>query len=88
MESQAEAKTEKEAGNAAYKKRQFDEAIQHYNRALELDDSDISYLTNRCSTLTFLPPPSPTPQTAALINWLPACVRVCHAMRYTSRYTL
>ena len=45
--AKAEAKAEKEAGNAAYKKRQFDEAIQHYNRALELDDSDISYLTNR-----------------------------------------
>ena len=44
----AEAKAEKEAGNAAYKKRQFDEAIQHYNRALELDDGDISFLTNRC----------------------------------------
>ena len=43
----AEAKAEKEAGNAAYKKRQFDEAIQHYDRALELDDGDISYLTNR-----------------------------------------
>ena len=47
----AEAKAEKEAGNAAYKKRQFDEAIQHYDRALELDDGDISYLTNRCMAL-------------------------------------
>jgi stress-induced-phosphoprotein 1 len=47
----AEAKAEKEAGNAAYKKRQFDEAIQHYDRALDLDDGDISYLTNRCVRL-------------------------------------
>ena len=53
----AEAKAEKEAGNAAYKKRQFDDAIQHYNRALELDDGDISYLTNRCvaSATVFCP---------------------------------
>ena len=56
---QAEAKAEKEAGNAAYKKRQFDEAIQHYNRALELDDSDISYLTNRCPILAPIPPAIP-----------------------------
>lgn len=45
----AEAQREKEAGNAAYKARQFEAAIQHYDKAIELDDSDISFLTNRCS---------------------------------------
>ncbi|XP_020216657.1 hsp70-Hsp90 organizing protein 1 [Cajanus cajan] len=45
----AEAQKEKEAGNAAYKKKDFETAIQHYTTALELDDEDISYLTNRAA---------------------------------------
>ncbi|KAK7309033.1 hypothetical protein RJT34_05455 [Clitoria ternatea] len=45
----AEAQKEKEAGNAAYKKKDFDTAIQHYTKALELDDEDISFLTNRAA---------------------------------------
>uniref|UniRef100_A0A0D6R9N2 STI1 domain-containing protein n=1 Tax=Araucaria cunninghamii TaxID=56994 RepID=A0A0D6R9N2_ARACU len=45
----AEAQKEKEAGNAAYKKKDFETAIQHYTRAMELDDEDISYLTNRAA---------------------------------------
>ncbi|GAX84944.1 hypothetical protein CEUSTIGMA_g12365.t1 [Chlamydomonas eustigma] len=43
----AEAIKEKEAGNEAYKKKDFQVAIQHYNKAMELDSSDISFLTNR-----------------------------------------
>jgi stress-induced-phosphoprotein 1 len=43
----AEATKEKEAGNEAYKKKDFQVAIQHYNKAMELDSSDISFLTNR-----------------------------------------
>ena len=46
-ERKAQAHKEKEAGNTAYKARQFEQAIQHYDRAVELDDSDISFLTNR-----------------------------------------
>ncbi|KAG6475876.1 hsp70-Hsp90 organizing protein-like [Zingiber officinale] len=45
----AEAQKAKEAGNAAYKKKDFETAIQHYTRAMELDDCDISYLTNRAA---------------------------------------
>ncbi|RDX66642.1 Hsp70-Hsp90 organizing protein 1, partial [Mucuna pruriens] len=44
-----QAQKEKEAGNAAYKKKDFETAIQHYTKALELDDDDISYLTNRAA---------------------------------------
>ncbi|KAK1376399.1 hsp70-Hsp90 organizing protein 3-like [Heracleum sosnowskyi] len=45
----AEARKEKEAGNAAYKKKDFDTAIQHYSKAIELDDADISFVTNRAA---------------------------------------
>ena len=40
---------EKQKGNEAYKKKDFDTAIQHYDRALELYDKDISFLTNRAA---------------------------------------
>lgn len=46
----AQAQTEKELGNAAYKKKDFDAAIAHYTKAMELDDEDISYITNRAAT--------------------------------------
>ena len=45
----ADAMAEKEAGNAAYKKKDFQNAIEHYDRALDLYDEDISFLTNRCA---------------------------------------
>jgi len=37
---------EKELGNAAYKKKSFEEAIKHYKAAIELDATDISFITN------------------------------------------
>jgi tetratricopeptide (TPR) repeat protein len=37
---------EKELGNQAYRKRNFEEALKHYNRAIELDSGDITYLNN------------------------------------------
>ncbi|CAM0945041.1 unnamed protein product [Alopecurus aequalis] len=48
-ERKAAAQKEKEAGNASYKKKDFETAIQHYTKAMELDDEDISYLTNRAA---------------------------------------
>eukprot|EP00262_Sarcandra_glabra_P006503 TRINITY_DN18832_c0_g1_i1.p1 TRINITY_DN18832_c0_g1~~TRINITY_DN18832_c0_g1_i1.p1 ORF type:complete len:622 (+),score=117.52 TRINITY_DN18832_c0_g1_i1:180-2045(+) len=45
----AEAQREKESGNAAYKKKDFETAVEHYTRAFELDDADISFLTNRAA---------------------------------------
>ncbi|PKU79113.1 Heat shock protein STI [Dendrobium catenatum] len=45
----AEAQKEKEKGNTAYKKKDFEEAINHYTKAIELDDEDISFLTNRAA---------------------------------------
>eukprot|EP00878_Enallax_costatus_P022068 GHUV01023400.1.p1 GENE.GHUV01023400.1~~GHUV01023400.1.p1 ORF type:complete len:318 (+),score=111.77 GHUV01023400.1:746-1699(+) len=37
----------KSKGNDLYRSRKFDEAIEAYNRALELYDKDVSFLTNR-----------------------------------------
>jgi stress-induced-phosphoprotein 1 len=35
----------------AYKNKQFEAAIAHYNRAFEIFDEDISFLTNRWDAL-------------------------------------
>ncbi|XP_067010003.1 stress-induced-phosphoprotein 1 isoform X2 [Anabrus simplex] len=40
------ARKEKELGNEAYKKKNFDEALVHYNKAVELDGTDITFLNN------------------------------------------
>ncbi|KZV40986.1 hsp70-Hsp90 organizing protein 2 [Dorcoceras hygrometricum] len=48
-ETKAQAQKEKENGNAAYKKKDFETAIQHYSKAIDLDDEDISFLTNRAA---------------------------------------
>ena len=45
----AEAKKEKELGNAAYKKKDFDVALAHYDKAISLDDEDISFITNKAA---------------------------------------
>lgn len=41
-----EALNEKKIGNEAYKKKNFEEALQHYNKAAELDPTEIVYLLN------------------------------------------
>ncbi|XP_015121416.1 stress-induced-phosphoprotein 1 [Diachasma alloeum] len=41
-----EAIAEKQKGNDSYKKKDFDAALKHYNRAVELDPTDITYLLN------------------------------------------
>lgn len=47
-ERKAAAAAEKAKGNEAYKARRFEEALTHYDAAVQLDDSDISFLTNKC----------------------------------------
>ena len=48
-ETRKEALAAKEAGNAAYKKRDFDTAIANYDKAIELDPEDVSFLNNRAA---------------------------------------
>ncbi|KAL1559751.1 Hsp70-Hsp90 organizing protein 3 [Salvia divinorum] len=47
--SEEDRERREEAGNAAYKKKDFETAIQCYSKAVELDDEDISFLTNRAA---------------------------------------
>ena len=43
------AQAAKQRGNEAYKAKRFEEAIAAYNEAIALDDSDISFITNRAA---------------------------------------
>ncbi|CAF2777422.1 unnamed protein product [Rotaria sp. Silwood2] len=43
------AETEKEKGNEAYKKKDFETALIHYNKATEIDPINMTYYTNRAA---------------------------------------
>lgn len=45
----AQALAEKELGNTAYKAKQFETALQHYDRALALDPSNVAVYTNKAA---------------------------------------
>lgn len=42
-----QADIEKEKGNEAYKKKDFETAINHYSKAIELEPMNMTYYTNR-----------------------------------------
>lgn len=46
-----QAVEEKEKGNAAYKKRDFSTALVHYDKAIELDPTNVTFLTNKAGKL-------------------------------------
>lgn len=48
-EEKPESQKEKEKGNEAYKRKAFDEAIEHYSKAIELNPDDLSFRTNRAA---------------------------------------
>ncbi|KAJ3040339.1 Hsp90 cochaperone [Rhizophlyctis rosea] len=50
-EKRAASDKEKDLGNQAYKKRKFDEAVKHYDKAFELDGTNIAVLTNKATAL-------------------------------------
>lgn len=40
---------EKEKGNEAYRQKMFDIALQHYDKAIELDSSNMAFLSNKAA---------------------------------------
>ena len=46
MEDEEKAKREKLLGNEAYRKRDFDLAMEHYLKAVELDPKEMAFLSN------------------------------------------
>ncbi|KAK7463303.1 hypothetical protein BaRGS_00038104 [Batillaria attramentaria] len=50
--NKTKALEEKEKGNAAYKKKDFETALSHYEKAFELDPTNITFLTN-CAAVFF-----------------------------------
>lgn len=43
----------KEKGNEAYKQRKFEEALNYYNQAIELNPKNMLLFTNKAGTLSF-----------------------------------
>jgi hypothetical protein len=79
--SQAQAAQEKELGNEAYKKKEFETAIGHYNKAIELNPSDMTFLTNRAAVF-FEQVGTKAAKLEGLLwrlSWLHACLRQVHA---------
>ncbi|KAI8994485.1 hypothetical protein BDB01DRAFT_772984 [Pilobolus umbonatus] len=48
-DNKAQALAEKDLGNKAYKERQFDTALSHYTKAFSLDNTNITFLTNKAA---------------------------------------
>lgn len=44
----------KELGNSAYKNRQFDAALKHYEEAIKHDPTNMSYISNKAGKHTLV----------------------------------
>lgn len=65
-ETQKSAEEEKDKGNAAYKAKNFDVAIKHYEKAAELDPTNITYDTNKAAVYFEM-------------NQLEKCIEICES---------
>ena len=48
---QTKAEEEKELGNEAYKRKNLEQALAHYDKAIKLDPTNMTYLTNKAGKL-------------------------------------
>ncbi|XP_032819672.1 stress-induced-phosphoprotein 1 [Petromyzon marinus] len=48
-ENKRQALKEKELGNSAYKQKNFDVALEHYDKAFQLDPTNMTYLSNKAA---------------------------------------
>lgn len=48
-----QALKEKDLGNAAYKQRNFDEAIKHYDKAIDIDSTNIIFYNNKAGMICY-----------------------------------
>jgi stress-induced-phosphoprotein 1 len=51
LERKKQAESEKQKGNEFYKKKEFEQALQHYNKALELDPNNVTVYNNIAAVL-------------------------------------
>ena len=49
-----QALAEKDKGNAAYKKKDFETALAHYDKAIALDPENITFLTNKAGVTSII----------------------------------
>ena len=54
---QQKAWDEKDLGNEAYKKKDFDTALKHYEEAITLDPINVTYQTNKAGTVCYFSMP-------------------------------
>lgn len=47
-----EAEAAKERGNDAFKAKDFDAAIEHYNSAIQADNTNATFYSNRCAVIS------------------------------------
>lgn len=48
-ENKDKAIQEKQLGNESYKQKKFDQALEHYNNAIQLDSTDMTFFTNKAA---------------------------------------
>lgn len=66
----------KELGNSAYKNRQFDAALKHYEEAIKHDPTNMSYISNKAGINTHISV-KPGLQSYIFISYSAVCLQLC-----------